>query len=56
MTENQVTISSDVENFIVGLEESAETGILVAYDNELIGVLGVADPLKREALLLSRAS
>lgn len=52
MTENQVTISSDVENFIVGLEESAETGILVAYDNELIGVLGVADPLKREAAVV----
>ncbi|KAM7530304.1 hypothetical protein LguiB_033714 [Lonicera macranthoides] len=31
------------------LEESAKTGILVAYDNVLIGVLGVADPLKREA-------
>ncbi|KAL2474698.1 Copper-transporting ATPase RAN1 [Abeliophyllum distichum] len=52
MTENQVTISSDVENFVVELEESAKTGILVAYDNELIGVLGVADPLKREAAVV----
>ncbi|CAI9783546.1 unnamed protein product [Fraxinus pennsylvanica] len=52
MTENQVIISSDVENFVVELEESAETGILVAYDNELIGVLGVADPLKREAAVV----
>ncbi|KAL2493992.1 Copper-transporting ATPase RAN1 [Forsythia ovata] len=52
MTENQVTISSDVENFVVELEESAKTGILVSYDNELIGVLGVADPLKREAAVV----
>lgn len=38
-----------MENFVVELEESARTGILVAYDGILIGALGVADPLKREA-------
>ncbi|KAK6150231.1 hypothetical protein DH2020_017756 [Rehmannia glutinosa] len=49
MTENCLAIPDHVENFVVELEESAKTGILVAYDNDIIGVLGVADPLKREA-------
>ncbi|KAL2524712.1 Copper-transporting ATPase RAN1 [Abeliophyllum distichum] len=52
LTENRVAIPSHVENFVVELEESARTGILVAYDNDLIGVLGVADPLKREAAVV----
>ncbi|KAL3833810.1 hypothetical protein ACJIZ3_008546 [Penstemon smallii] len=52
MTENKITIPSHVENFVVELEESAKTGILVAYDNDIIGVLGVADPLKREAAVV----
>ncbi|PIN13716.1 Cation transport ATPase [Handroanthus impetiginosus] len=49
MTENCIAIPDHVENFVVELEESANTGVLVAYDNNLIGVLGIADPLKREA-------
>ncbi|KAI5679484.1 hypothetical protein M9H77_00711 [Catharanthus roseus] len=49
LIENGIDIPPHVENFVVELEESAKTGILVAYDNILIGVLGVADPLKREA-------
>ncbi|GAB4840915.1 serine/threonine protein kinase Ran1 [Ancistrocladus abbreviatus] len=52
LTESGVTIPTDAENFVVGLEESAQTGILVAYDGSLIGVLGVADPLKREAAVV----
>ncbi|XP_073057659.1 copper-transporting ATPase RAN1-like [Primulina eburnea] len=34
------------------LEETAKTGILVAYDDDLIGVLGLADSLKREAAVV----
>ncbi|KAJ1393106.1 P-type ATPase [Sesbania bispinosa] len=49
MAESGIDISTEVENFVIELEQSAETGILVAYDDILIGVLGVADPLKREA-------
>ncbi|XP_061368670.1 copper-transporting ATPase RAN1-like isoform X1 [Gastrolobium bilobum] len=49
MVESGIDISTEVENCVVELEESAKTGILVAYDDILIGVLGVADPLKREA-------
>ena len=37
---------------MVELEESAKTGVLVAFDNVLIGVLGIADPLKREAAVV----
>lgn len=52
MTESGITIPTHVEDFLVELEESAKTGILVAYDYSLIGVLGVADPLKREAAVV----
>lgn len=31
---------------------NAKTGILVAYDGTFIGVLGIADPLKREAAVV----
>ncbi|WVZ22118.1 hypothetical protein V8G54_000662 [Vigna mungo] len=49
LEENGIEISTEVESFVVELEESAKTGILVAYDDVLTGVLGIADPLKREA-------
>ncbi|CAB4276807.1 unnamed protein product [Prunus armeniaca] len=52
MTESGIDIPTHVENFVVELEESAKTGILVAYESNLIGVLGVADPLKREAAIV----
>ncbi|KAL8477343.1 hypothetical protein ACS0TY_029590 [Phlomoides rotata] len=52
MIENLVTIPDHVEKFVVELEESAKTGILVAFEHELVGVLGVADPLKREAVVV----
>lgn len=52
LTESGVTISDDVEKFLVNLEKSAKTGVLVAYDDTLVGVLGVADPLKREAAVV----
>lgn len=52
MTESGIDIPTHVENFVVELEESAKTGILVAYEGNLVGVLGVADPLKREAAIV----
>ncbi|CAL5412727.1 unnamed protein product [Camellia sinensis] len=52
MTENGVAIPKSAEDFVVELEESAKTGILVACDSALIGVLGVADQLKREAAVV----
>jgi len=52
INESGISIPSNVEIFLIELEESAKTGILVAYDNNLAGVLGVADPLKREAAVV----
>ena len=52
LIENGVIIPTDVEDFMVDLEENAKTGILVACDSKLIGVVGVADPLKREAAIV----
>ncbi|GKE61745.1 copper-transporting ATPase RAN1, partial [Tanacetum coccineum] len=47
-----VTILADVGKVLVDLEENAKTGILVAYDSELIDVVGVAYPLKKEAAIV----
>ncbi|PNY00909.1 copper-transporting ATPase ran1-like protein, partial [Trifolium pratense] len=52
LEESGISISTEVESFVVELEESAKTGILVACDGILIGVLGVADSLKREAFVV----
>ncbi|XP_022925880.1 copper-transporting ATPase RAN1-like isoform X2 [Cucurbita moschata] len=52
MNENGISIAPDVDNFVIELEESAKTGILVACNDDLIGVLGIADPLKREAAVV----
>lgn len=52
MAESGIAIPTHVENFVVDLEESAKTGILVASGDALVGVLGVADPLKREAAVV----
>ncbi|KAF8091338.1 hypothetical protein N665_0448s0051 [Sinapis alba] len=49
MSENSITIPDHVDKFVGELEESARTGVIVAYSGELVGVMGIADPLKREA-------
>ncbi|CAO2839574.1 unnamed protein product [Amaranthus hypochondriacus] len=52
LLENGVTIPTHIENFVVELEDGAQTGVLVASDDIVIGVLGVSDPLKREAAIV----
>ncbi|XP_076955286.1 copper-transporting ATPase RAN1-like [Bidens hawaiensis] len=52
LNDKGVDIPSHIENVVVDLEETAKTGILVAYDSQLIGVVGIADPLKREAAVV----
>ncbi|CAA6671862.1 unnamed protein product [Spirodela intermedia] len=52
MTDSRVTIPMEAEAFLIELEERTNTGVLVAYDGALIGILGVADPLKREAAVV----
>ncbi|XP_021737198.1 copper-transporting ATPase RAN1-like [Chenopodium quinoa] len=52
LTENGMSIPKHIEKFLVELEEGAQTGVLAACNNVLIGALGVADPLKREAAVV----
>ncbi|XP_074583104.1 cation-transporting ATPase HMA5-like [Curcuma longa] len=52
MAEHSVPVPTEAETFLVDLELNAKTGILASYDDSFIGVLGVADPLKREAAVV----
>ncbi|RCV22003.1 hypothetical protein SETIT_4G185100v2 [Setaria italica] len=52
ITENGVTIPPEAESFLVDLESNAKTGILVAYDGDFVGLMGITDPLKREAAVV----
>ena len=52
ITENGVTIPPEAGNFLVDLESNAKTGILVAYDGDFVGLMGITDPLKREAAVV----
>ncbi|CAN6177213.1 unnamed protein product [Urochloa humidicola] len=52
ITENGVTIPPEAESFLVDLELNAKTGILVAYDGKFVGLMGITDPLKREAAVV----
>ncbi|GJM90325.1 hypothetical protein PR202_ga06592 [Eleusine coracana subsp. coracana] len=52
ITENGTNIPEEAENFLIDMELNAKTGILVAYDGEFIGLIGVTDPLKREAAVV----
>ncbi|KAJ3679286.1 hypothetical protein LUZ60_017297 [Juncus effusus] len=52
LLENRVTIPQEAEDFLVELEENAKTGILVAYGGNFAGLMGVTDPLKREAAVV----
>jgi P-type Cu+ transporter len=52
LSENGVTFPQEAEGFLVNLEENAKTGILVAYDGVFVGLLGITDPLKREAAVV----
>ncbi|GJM97739.1 hypothetical protein PR202_ga14690 [Eleusine coracana subsp. coracana] len=50
--ENGVAIPPEAESFLVDLELNAKTGILVAYDGDFVGLMGITDPLKREAAVV----
>ncbi|EPS72268.1 hypothetical protein M569_02482, partial [Genlisea aurea] len=55
MTDDSIMIPDYVEDMVRELEENGNTGILVALDREVIGALGIADPLKREAAVVVEA-
>ncbi|KAL6888450.1 hypothetical protein ACP4OV_009476 [Aristida adscensionis] len=52
IAENGVNIPEEAESFLMDLELNTKTGILVAYDGDLIGLIGITDPLKREAAVV----
>jgi Cu+-exporting ATPase len=47
--EKQITIPPDAEKKILDLENQGNTVVLVAQDNELIGLVAIADVLKKTA-------
>lgn len=49
MTEAEVPISEEVQYHLRETESMARTGVLVAIDKELVGVVSIADPVKPEA-------
>ncbi|CAL9145327.1 unnamed protein product [Musa hybrid cultivar] len=52
LAENGVIVTKEAEDFLIDLEVNAKTGVLVAYDGTFIGLLGIADPMKREAAVV----
>ncbi|MCE7735674.1 MAG: copper-translocating P-type ATPase [Candidatus Heimdallarchaeota archaeon] len=49
MEENDIKIHTDTENKMVEFENDGKTAMLVAIDNELSGVIAVADTVKEES-------
>lgn len=46
MLEHNMTIPEVAENILAQAEKMAQTGILVSFDREVMGVLAISDPLK----------
>lgn len=46
MVDQGVTISLDAEEILAETEGSAQTGILISIERELVGILAISDPLK----------
>lgn len=49
MLDHKISIPVDADEMLAEAEELAQTGILIAIDNELTGVLAVSDPVKPNA-------
>lgn len=49
MRTSGITISDEVEGYLQQTEDLSGTGILVAFNGTIAGVVGISDPLKREA-------
>ncbi|XP_021895268.1 probable copper-transporting ATPase HMA5 [Carica papaya] len=49
MLENDIVVPVDAEDMLTETEGMAQTGILVAIDREITGVLAISDPLKPTA-------
>ncbi|KAG9441214.1 hypothetical protein H6P81_017068 [Aristolochia fimbriata] len=46
MLDSGIPVSVEAEDILVETEEMAQTGILVAINSELVGVIAISDPLK----------
>jgi len=49
LNESNLVIPKDVERFVKKEEEQGRTALLIAHDNELCGVISVADVVREEA-------
>lgn len=49
MKEAQIEISLEVEEHLHETETLARTGVMIAMDGEIVGVVSIADPVKPEA-------
>ncbi|GBG76969.1 hypothetical protein CBR_g23299 [Chara braunii] len=50
MWDNKIEVCQVAQTFLREVENSASTGILVAADKQLVGAIGISDPLKPEAV------
>jgi Cu+-exporting ATPase len=46
---NQMQISESLNNLLISYEDQANTAVIVAVNNEIVGVIAVADTVKEEA-------
>jgi P-type Cu+ transporter len=46
MIESGVGISDEASQILMESEEMAQTGIIVAINQEVVGIIGISDPLK----------
>ena len=50
MQDNEIEIGSEIEDKMHGLEDQGKTAMLIAYKNEVIGIIAVADTLKEDSI------
>ncbi len=49
MSENGLSIDREIEQKIQSLEREAKTAVIVAYNKEIVGLIGIADTIKESA-------
>lgn len=58
MSNFDIPIPAEAEQLLAAAEEKAQTGIIVAFDREVIGIIAISDPLKptaREAISILKS-
>lgn len=49
MVGSGISIPGDVDKYLQAIEQQARTGVLVAIETEVVGVIAISDPVKPEA-------